>query len=388
MITDTGNEIVSPVRVEPVTSRGDLQKFIDLPWKIYADDKFWVPPIKLERRLHLSSFNSYMKNAKWQAWLAYRNNTPVGRISAQIDTVHQKFYGDHSGHFGFIDAENDPEVFKKLFDSVEVWLKNSGITYITGPFNFSVNQECGVLVEGFDTPPSVLMPHSRQWYGPLIEGQGYRPAMDMLAYWMESKVFGENPVMGKLVKRYGKKLQIRPLKKNNFKQELELMRDIFNDAWSNNWGFIPFSKEEFAELGVGLKPFVPEGYIQIAEIDQKPAAFLVVLPNLNELLTELNGSLLPFGWLKILRATRKNNIKTGRIPLMGVRKEYQNSPVGMAMAYMMCVEARDPVVGSGIEGVEASWILDNNKGMRSMLKNLLAYEYKRYRIYEKEINPN
>jgi hypothetical protein len=232
------------------------------------------------------------------------------------------------------------------------------------------------------------MPHSRQWYGPLIEGQGYRPAMDMLAYWMESKVFGENPVMGKLVKRYGKKLQIRPLKKNNFKQELELMRDIFNDAWSNNWGFIPFSKEEFAELGVGLKPFVPEGYIQIAEIDQKPAAFLVVLPNLNELLTELNGSLLPFGWLKILRATRKNNIKTGRIPLMGVRKEYQNSPVGMAMAYMMCVEARDPVVGSGIEGVEASWILDNNKGMRSMLKNLLAYEYKRYRIYEKEINPN
>ncbi|NNE38289.1 MAG: N-acetyltransferase, partial [Gammaproteobacteria bacterium] len=261
MTINIGTAIDSPVRVDPVTSRGDLQKFIAIPWKVYADDKFWVPPLKLERRLHLSSHNSYFKNAEWQAWLAFRDNVPVGRISAQIDAVHQKFYGANSGHFGFIEAENDPEIFKKLFEAAEDWLIERGVAYVTGPFNFSINQESGVLVEGFDTPPSILMPHSRQWYGPLIEGQGYRPAMDMLAYWMESKVFGENPVMNKLVKRYGPKVQIRPLNKKIFNQELEILRNIFNDAWSNNWGFIPFSKEEFAELGAGLKPFVPDGYI-------------------------------------------------------------------------------------------------------------------------------
>ncbi len=384
---DTSKPSKPGITVKPVASRGDLQRFINLPWKIFADDAYWVPPLKLERRLHLSSLNSYTKNAKWQAWLACQDNVPVGRITAQIDASHQKIYGPNSGHFGFIDAINDPDVFKELFKAAEQWLSKQGITYVTGPFNFSINQECGVLVDGFDTPPSVLMPHSRQWYGPLIEDQGFRPAMDLLAYWMKSEDFGENPVMGKLVKRYGSKVYIRPLDKKNFKQELEIMRDIFNDAWSNNWGFIPFSKEEFAELGAGLKPFVPDGYIQITEVDARPVAFLVVLPNLNEILSELNGSIFPLGWLKLLSATRSNKFKTGRIPLMGVRKEYQSNPAGLAMAYMMCVAARDPVVGSGIEGVEASWILDNNKGMRSMLKNLLATEYKRYRIYEKDLQP-
>lgn len=379
------NSSSSPIRVTAVSSGRDLREFIALPWKIYSDDENWVPPLKLERRMHFSSFNSYFKNATWQAWLAYRNDKPVGRITAQVDRVHQHHFGKHSGHFGFIEAENDPAIFEALFDTGEAWLKQKGISYVTGPFNFSINQECGVLVEGFNTPPSILMPHSRQWYGQCIEDQGYRKAIDLLAYWIDAKDFGENRVMAKLVKQYTNKIHIRPLNKKSFKSDLEKMRDIFNDAWSNNWGYIPFSKEAFAELGAALKPFVPDGYIQITEIDNKPVAFVVILPNLNEVLSELNGKLFPFGWIKMLRSIRHNKIKTGRIALMGVRKEYHNSPVGLAMAYMMNTKARDPVVGSGIEGVEMSWVLDNNKGMRSMLKSMSAHIYKRYRIYEKNI---
>jgi hypothetical protein len=377
--------IQSAVKIDAVSSRADLRKFIELPWKLYADDKFWVPPLKLERRMHFSSFNSYFKNAEWQAWVAYVDNEPVGRITAQIDRVHQGIFGEHSGHFGFIEGENDPDIFQALFDTAEEWLKARGISYVSGPFNFSINQECGILVDGFDTPPCILMPHSRQWYGPIIEQLGYRQTIDLLAYWIESKNFGENAVLNKLVKRYSNKVRIRPLNKKKFDEELEIMRDIFNDAWSNNWGFIPFSKEEFAELGAGLKPFVPDGYIQISEIDNKPVSFLVILPNLNEILYQLNGKLFPFGWLKMLRAVSKHRIKSARIPLMGVKKEYQNNPIGPAMTFLMCQAARDPVVGSGIEGVEMSWILDSNKGMKSILKNLSAIDYKRYRIYEKSI---
>ncbi len=373
-----------PVEVRPVHSRADMLAFINLPWTIYANDPHWVPPLKLERRLHFSRLNPYFKNATWQAWLAYRNGIPVGRICAQIDQIHRQFHGGHAGHFGLLEFINDPVVIAALTSAGETWLSDRGTTHISGPFSFSINQECGVLVDGFDTPPVILMPHSKPWYGTLLEQQGYSPAMDLLAYWIETD-FVPSRIMKTLVAKFDKRIQLRPLRRKHFGEEMEILRNIFNDAWSDNWGFIPFSKEEFAELGTSLRLFISDDFVQIAELDGIPVAFVVALPNLNEVLSQLNGKLFPLGWLRLYQGVTQKSIRTGRVPLMGVRKQYQNSTLGLTLALMVCNAACDAARESGIKAVEMSWILENNKGMRSILDNIGSKEYKRYRIYEKNL---
>jgi len=208
--------------------------------------------------------------------------------------------------------------------------------------------------------------------------------MDMLAYWIETD-FEPSRVMQALVARFDKRIRLRPLRRKQFSEEMETLRDIFNDAWSDNWGFIPFSKEEFADLGNSLRLFIPDDFVQIAELDGQAVAFIVTLPNLNELLTGLNGNLLPLGWLRLYQAMKQKSIRTGRVPLMGVRKQYQNSSLGLTLALMVCNAARHSAHAQGIEAVEMSWILENNRGMRSILDNVGSKEYKRYRIYEKNL---
>lgn len=383
---DNLNQTQHPTSVEvvPVKTAKQRRIFIDVPWNIYADDPMWVPPLRLERRLHFSSMNPYFKNAEWQAWIAISNGRPVGRISAQIDQMHQQVYGPTSGHFGLLEGVNNASVFTALLNSAEAWLVERGIRQVSGPFSFSINQECGVLVDGFDTPPVILMPHSRQWYAAMLEQHGYRPAMDLLAYWINTD-FQPSRVMSTIVRRFTSKVKLRHLRRDRFSDELEILRDIFNDAWSDNWGYIPFTREEFADLGNSLRYIVPDEFIQIAEIDGRPVSFIVLLPNLNEVLAKLNGRLFPTGWLKLIKAVRNRTIHTGRVPLMGVRKEYQNSPLGMALSFMVCDSATKEAIKWGIKGVEMSWILENNKGMRNILNNIGSPEYKRYRIYEKNL---
>lgn len=378
------NSDITAIEVLPVKTWKQRHTFVNIPWQIYADDPMWVPPLRLERRLHFSKMNPYFKHAEWQAWIAYRGTEPAGRISAQVDSIQRKYHGAEEGQFGLLEAVDDPRVFNALLETAESWLAERDSRHITGPFNFSINQECGVLVEGFDTPPVVLMPHSRKWYGPMIEGQGYCPAMDLLAYWINTD-FEPSKAMSTIVKRYSRQIHIRNLRRNKFNEELEIIRDIFNDAWSQNWGFIPVTREEFTDLGQSLKYLIPDEFIKIAEIDGRAVSFIVVIPNLNEVLSKLNGRLFPMGWLKIYRAIRRKTIRTSRVPLMGVRREYQNRPLGLALAYLVCATARDEVVKYGIRGSEMGWILENNLGMRSMLDNIHSQEYKRYRIYEKTL---
>lgn len=372
------------ITVYPLTRRREVSAFIGLPRVLYADDPAWVPPLWLERRLHYSAFNPYFKHAEWQGWVAYRNGQPVGRISAQVDELHRRRYDKASGHFGLFECDNDSEVADALFRSAEEWLLERGTTHITGPFNFSINQDCGILVDGFDTPTVIMMPHSRQWYGRLIEERGYAPAKDLLAYWINTD-FEAPRVMSELVRRYSGRTRLRPLNRKYIKEELETLRDIFNDAWSENWGFVPFTREEFAEIGTALRLFVPEDFVQIAEVDGQPAAFIIVLPNLNEIFKEIDGRLLPFGWLRIIKRLRRREVRTGRVPLMGVRKRYQNTPLGIALAFLVIDAARLSVIDRGIRHVEMSWILEDNKAMRGILDAIGSTAYKRYRIYEKTI---
>ena len=375
---------IDEIRVAPVSNRRQLNAFIRLPWRLYAQDPLWVPPLKLERRLHLSSLNPYFAHGRWQGWIAWQGDRPAGRISAQVDELHRRRYGEQSGHFGFLECENNPDVMRALVAESERWLAQNQTEVVTGPFNFSINQECGLLVDGFDPPPVIMMPHNHRWYADLLEQQGYTAAKDLYAYWVRPD-FTIPRVMQTLVDRFGKSVRLRGLNRKNFKQELETLRDIFNDAWSGNWGFVPFTREEFAELGTSLRLFVPDDFIRIAEYRGKAVAFIAILPNLNEVLHDLDGNLFPSGLFKIIRALRKRRIRTGRIPLMGVRKELQNTPLGVALALLVIHDLRQPVIDRGIEGVEMSWILEDNQGMRSILERLGSRLYKTYRIYRKQL---
>jgi hypothetical protein len=374
----------APILVRPVHSGRDLDQFVRLPWSIYRDDAAWIPPLLLERKLHLSSRNPFFEHGRWQGWIACRGQVPVGRIAAHVDDLHRARYGADTGHFGLLEGEDDPAIFTALFRAAENWLAQAGSRRISGPFSFSINQECGLLVDGFETPPAFLLSHNPRWYGPHVEALGYLPVKDLLAYWVNVD-FEAPDAMRILVERYSKRIRIRCLRRNEMNRELEVLRDIFNDAWSNNWGFVPFTRSEFAELGSSLRLFVRDEYIQVAEVDGDPSAFVVALPNLHEVFRELNGSVLPFGLAKLLWRVWRRRISTGRVPLMGVRRRFQGRPLGVALAFLVIDAVRQELFANGIREVDLSWILEDNSGTRSILESFGSRQYKRFRIYEKQL---
>ena len=372
------------LRVVKVEGKSALNDFIRLPWALYRGDPMWVPPLVLERRMHLSPSNPYFDHAKFCSWIAIRNGNPVGRISTQIDRLHIDRYQDATGFFGMLESEDNARTFQLLLDTAETWLRNRGMQRISGPFNLSINQELGMLVDGFDTPPSVMMGHAHPYYSQRIEENGYRKEKDLLAYWIDSN-FALKKIQ-KIATRAKNRVHTRPLQKSHFSKELKIIQDIFNDAWSENWGFVPFTDEEFEHLGKDLKILVDEKLVSIAEVDEEPAAFLVVLPNLNEAIRDLNGRLLPFGWLKLLWRLKVKYPQTARIPLMGVRRRYHDTLLGAALSFAVINAILEPAIRLGIREMELSWILEDNKGMRNILKSINGRVYKTYRIYSKEIN--
>ena len=374
----------SAVQIKPVEGRSALRQFIQVPWSIYRDDPQWIPPLLMERRQFLSPSNPYFEHARYRSWIAYRGADPVGRISAQIDQLHLERYGDDTGFFGMLEAPDDPEIFSALMTRAETWLRDQGMTRVRGPFNLSINQECGLLVDGFDTPPVLMMGHARPYYGPRVEELGYTKAMDMLAYWVNAD-FEMTRAMHRIMEWASRRVQIRQLQKSRLAEDLQLVRDIFEDAWSQNWGFIPFTAEEFRHLGRDLKQLVPPDFVHIAEVDGVPAAMIVVFPNINEIIRDLNGRLLPFGWLKLLWRLKIKFPNTARVPLMGVRREYQKSRLGAALALMLIQAVQVHALGRGIKEVELSWILEDNEGMRTILEGIGGRVYKRYRMYDKPL---
>ena len=372
------------LQIKPVESRQERRQFIRLPWSIYVDDPAWVPPLILERKEHLSPHNPYFEHAKFQSWLAYRDGKAVGRISAQIDQLHLDQYKMNEGFFGMIEAEDNAETFGTLLKTAETWLHDRGMQRILGPYNLSINQEPGLLVDGFDTPPCLMMGHARPYYGPRIEENGYQKAKDLYAYIIDGN-FTHTPAMRTIIKRAQNRVNIRSLRKSNFDEDLKIIEDIFNDAWSENWGFIPFTEAEFKQLGKDFKLVVDFELIKIAEVDGVPAAMLVVMPNINEAIRDLNGRLLPFGWIKLLWRLKVRHPETARIPLMGVRRQYHGSLLGAALVFMMIASAQAPALKRGIKKVELSWILEDNKGMCDIIESIGGVVYKRYRIYGKDL---
>lgn len=374
----------APLEILPVCDRAAHREFLHLPESLYTHDPAWIPPLLLERREHLSKNNPYFRHATFQAWIARRGSKTVGRISAQVDQLHLQRYDDHTGFFGMLEAQDDPEVFQALLDTAQAWLRERGMKRIRGPFNLSINQECGLLVEGFDTPPVIMMGHALPYYSRRIEEQGFTAEQDLLAYRIGSD-FAAPRHLEALSSRIAGQVRLRPMRRREFTEDLAIIKDIFEDAWANNWGFLPFTTEEFDDLGKSLKLLVPTDFVRIAEVDGEPAAMMVVFPNLNEAIRDLDGRLFPLGWLKLLWRLKISGVKTGRVPLMGVRQRYQQSRLGAILALLLITSLQDSARSRGLEEVEMSWILENNVGMRKIIESIGGESYKRYRIYRKDL---
>lgn len=375
------------LQVIPVRTPDELKRFIALPARLNAKDPNWITPLNLERTEALSpKTNPFFAHAEVQLFLATRGGRDVGRISAQIDHLTpQPTPGRLDGHFGMIAAEDDAAVFQILFRTAEDWLRARGRTHAVGPFNLSINEEVGLLVEGFDTPPMILMGHDPAYAGRRVEEQGYAKARDVFAYAADET--GDIPeIAQRRVKRgLPSGVVLRELDMKRYDEEVRTLTDILNDAWKDNWGFTPTTEAETRQLAKALKPLIDKRLTWFAEIDGEPAGFLVFLPNINEAIADLNGKLLPFGWAKLLWRLKVKRVKSARIPLMGVKRKFATTQRGRMLPFWMMKAGRDAAIGLGYNRFEISWVLEDNTAMCHIAENVGGTHYKTYRIYEKAL---
>lgn len=376
----------SDIKIKPVRTKAEIKAFIRMPDRLYANDPNWVRPLMAERLALLDrTKNPFFQHAEACYWMAYRGEKPVGRISAQIDHSHEKSVGERVGHFGMFECVNDETVARSLFDKAEHWLKEKGCSCIRGPFNLSTNGECGLLVDGFQTPPVLMMGHGLPYYPEILKNMGYRKAKDLLAYELDL-LRPLPPRIARFVssaERSGNYV-LRNIDMNNYDQELRTIIDIFNDAWSENWGFVPLTEDEAKHLAKEIRPIVSPHRVRICDFKGEPVAMFVTLPDVNAAIKEVNGKLLPFGWWTMIRRLFLSYPRRMRTPLMGVRKSLQKTRHSAAISLLMIEKTRQEVVQRGANWAELSWILEDNHGMRNILSEIGCEIYKTYRIYEKE----
>jgi len=375
------------LHLQPVSRDAGLDTFIGLTRRIYADDPCWVQPLTLERRDHLDPRkNPFMRSIDVQYWMALRDGEPVGRISAQVNRRHLELHRDQTGHFGFLEAIDDPEVFALLLGAAEAWLRERGLRRILGPFSLSINDECGLLIEGFDRPPNVMMGHARPYHRNRVEALGYAKAKDLIAYDFDVAAPWP-PLAQRMLDRLRKTpgVRVRPLDRKRYREEIDTVCRIFNDAWADNWGFIPFGEDEARYLAASLRPLLNPGSFAIGELDGEPVAFTATLPNLNEAIAGLNGRLLPWGWARLLWRLKVKGLKTGRMPLMGIARKLQGTQKGAALALGVIDAVKSYHQARGYRSAELSWVLEDNQAVQAVIGVVGARPYKRYRLYQKSL---
>lgn len=373
--------------VKPVNNKKDLKKFIMFPFQLYKDDKNWVPPLIMEQKKFFDpQKNPYYEHSEVQLFIALKDEKIVGRISAQTNTQHNKFHDDKVGFFGFFESIDDQEVADALFTAAYNWLQKKGMDTMRGPMNFSTNHECGLLVDGFDSPPYILMNHNPSYYQKLYEGSGLAKEMDLLAYLIPKK-----PTPDRL-KRVTEKLQKRgrfTVKELSSKNKKELRKDlqtvftVYSKAWEKNWGFVPATKKEFDhEIDNVIDIMRPE-FFYLAYVEDEPAGFYVALPDFNQILIKMKGRLFPFGIFHFLFG--KNKITAMRVVTMGVIKKFQNRGIDTVFYTKNFIMANEHKK-MNIEKAEMSWILETNTMMNRIATNLGGWVHKTYRIWDKKIS--
>lgn len=376
------------ISVSPVGSRADRRAFVDLVWRLYADDPAWVPPLRSEVHALIggAKTNPWFRHGRATFFLARRQGRVVGRISAQVcDLVQAREPG--LGQWGFFECEEDPQVAAALIDAAESWLRQQGMTQAEGPISLSIWDEPGLLVSGFETPPTVMMGHHRPWYGALIEGAGYTGVKDLHA-WDVPVAHGFPEIVNRIVAagERNPRIRVRPVDLARFDREAALILEILNEAWASNWGFVPLTDAEVAHVGRKLKPIVIANQVRIAEYDGVPQAFMISLPDVNQLIRDLDGRLFPFGWARLLWRLRNPQVDWFRVPLMGVRPALHGSRTASLLAFMMIEHIRrDAVSNHGARMAEIGWILEDNLPMVSIAQAIGATIRKTYRIYRRAL---
>lgn len=384
--------MTSATTIRPVASKADKAAFVDLPYRLYAGDPNWVPPLKMEiEGLITPGKNPWFEHGEAQLFLAERDGTVVGRISAHIDQLalaqpSEQGMGPGVGFWGFYEAV-DEEAGAMLLSAAESWLRDRGMNRAMGPLSLSYWDEIGLLVEGHDTPPMVMMGHNTASYQAWIEASGYAGVQDLFTYAVPIED-GFPELVNRIVAMGDKssRIRLRRVNKSKFDAEAALIIGILNEAWSSNWGFVPFTPAEIAYAGKKLKPLVFEDLIRIAEVEGEPVAFMMTLPNLNERLADFGGSLFPFNWAKLLWWLRAPKARTMRVPLMGVLPKYQGSKLASQLAMMMIEYIRrDAVAKFGAKQGNFGWVLASNGPMRSVGEAVGGKVNKVYRVYERGI---
>jgi len=381
-----------PITIRPVVTAADRKAFIALPYRLYANDPHWVPPLKSEVAGQIDpAKNGWFSHAEAQLFIAERGGQVVGRVSAHLDTLAltmptEKGFGPGVGFWGMFEAE-DEATAKVLIAQAEQWLRDKGMTRAIGPCALSVWEEPGLLIEGYDHSPTVLMGHHLPQYRGWIEDAGYAPVKKLITYELDiTKDFP--PIVQRIVAAGEKneRIRIRRVNKAKFADEAAIILRILNDAWSDNWGFVPLTQPEVDDVGKKLKPLVFEDLIRIAELDGEPVAFMITLPDMNEPLKPMGGSLLPFNWLKLLLWLRAPKARTMRVPLMGVVKKLQASRMASQLAFMMIEYIRrDAVAKFGASRGEIGWVLDDNQGMNAIATTIDSKVNRVYQMYERTL---
>ena len=377
----------SALTIRPVRTKKDKKAFVDLAWEVYKDDPAWVPPLKDEvHGLITPGKNPWFEHAKAEFWLAERGEKLVGRISAQVDALVEEHMGKGTGQWGMFEVL-DGEAAATLIKTAEDWLRGQGMTRALGPISLSIWDEPGLEIEGFDEPPTAMMGHHKPEYQGWIEAAGYEKAKDLLTYALNIEHW-DDPKIDRLIEmgERNPRIRIRMVDKSKFQEEARLILNLLNDAWSSNWGYVPLTEAEINYAGKKLKPIIFNELVRVAELDGEPVAFMLTIPDINELTKDLNGELFPFNWIKLLWRLRKPRARRLRVPLMGVARKLHHTRLASQLAFMMIeYTRRDGTTKYGATHGEFGWILEDNKGMLSIAQLPGAAINHRYRIYEKPL---
>ncbi|MEZ4287908.1 MAG: hypothetical protein R3A47_07135 [Polyangiales bacterium] len=364
----------------------DVDAFVQFAHELYKNDSAWIPPLNMEIRDRLNpTKNPFFQHAEVALFTARRDGNVVGRCSAQIDHEHLRIHQDNAGFFGFFETVDHVDVARALMDAAEDWLRKRGMTTMRGPFSLSINEEAGTLVEGFDHPPVIMMPHALPYQGRLIESCGLAPVKDLLAWRYEVEPPPARAERAWQAIEELPEVRFRSINTSKMKEELEVLLAIFNDAWQHNWGFVPATDAEVAKMAKDLKLIIDKDIAFFAEIDGKPVAICVCLPNLNEVTADFGGKLTPKNVAKLLWRLKVNKPKSARLMLLGISTELRHQKRYGALSTAMYAELAKRGIANGYRWAELGWTLEDNKLINLGIQAMRGKVYKRYRIYEKSI---
>jgi GNAT superfamily N-acetyltransferase len=368
-------------------SKAEIERFFDVADRIYAGDPRWVAPLRDDLAKALSLGNPFFRHAEMQLFVATRDGTDVGRIAAIVDRNHNEFHGEKAAFFGWFESVDEPTIAGLLFDAAALWGRERKMSVLRGPTNPSLNDEAGLLVEGFDSPPILMMTYNPAYYATLCEGAGFRKAKDLIAFWFE---IGPGPLerfrrINDRIRRNEPTFRMHKISGKTLRTDLPRVREVYNAAWEKNWGFVPMTPEEMDFMAARLKPLLVPDFALLGEFargdgSSEPVAFMMTLPDYNAAIAPLGGRLLPFGWLKFLLGIRK--IKTLRVLTLGVKKEYRSR----GLQSLLFEQSLKTALDKGYTGCEVSWVLEDNDLMIRGLEIWGGRPYKTYRIYERPLS--